>query len=245
MDPKLRFKFVDDLTVLELVMMAGLLTEYNFKAHVASDIGIDEQFIPATSLETQNNLNYIAQWTENNKMKINENKSNYMVFSRSETEMATRLTVRGHTIDRIEETKLVGVWITTWLDWEKNTKEICKKAYARMTMLTKLKYVGVPTYDLLDIYVLYIRSLLEYCSVVWHSTLTVEQSHQIENVQKICLKVILGDGYTDYESALIHCNLETLSKRRENRCLNFGLKTLLHPAYCDMFPVNPHVLEPN
>ena len=73
-DPKLRFKFLDDLTVLELVMMAGLLTEYNFKAHVASDIGIDEQYIPAASLETQKNLNYIAQWTENNKMKINENK---------------------------------------------------------------------------------------------------------------------------------------------------------------------------
>ena len=58
-DPKLRFKFVDDLTVLELVMMTGLLTEYNFKAHVASDIGIDEQYIPATSLVTQSNLNCI------------------------------------------------------------------------------------------------------------------------------------------------------------------------------------------
>ena len=160
-DPKLRFKFVDDLTVLELVMMTGLLTEYNFKAHVASDIGIDELFIPAASLETQSNLNNIAKWTENNKMKINENKSNYMVFSRSTTEMATRLTLCGQTIDRIEETKLVGVWVTTWLDWEKNTREICKRAYARMTMLTKLKYVGVPTYDLLDIYILYIRSLLE------------------------------------------------------------------------------------
>ena len=168
-----------------------------------------------------------------------------MVFSRSTTEMATRLTLCGQTIDRIEETKLVGVWVTTWLDWERNTREICKRAYARMTMLTKLKYVGVPTYDLLEIYILYIRSLLEYCSVVWHSTLTVEQSQQIENVQKLCLKVILGHAFTDYESALIHCNLETLYKRRENRCLNFGLKTLLNPTYCDMFPVNPNVLEPN
>ena len=133
-----RFKFVDDLTVLELVMMAGLLTQYNFKLHVASDIGIDEQYIPPTSLETQNTLNSIAQWTEQNKMKINETKSNYMVFSRSGTEMATRLTLNNQTIERIEETKLVGVWVTTWLDWEKNTREMCKRAYARMTMLTSL-----------------------------------------------------------------------------------------------------------
>jgi hypothetical protein len=76
-------------------------------------------------------------------MKLNETKTNYMVFSRSETEIATRMTVNSKTIDRIEEIKLVGVWLTTWLDWDKNTREICKKAYARMTMLTKLKYVGV------------------------------------------------------------------------------------------------------
>ena len=119
--------------------------------------------------------------------------------------MATRLTLNGQTIDRIEETKLVGVWVTTWLDWQKNTRELCKKAYARMTMLTKLKYVGVPTPDLIEIYILYVRSLLEYCSVVWHSTLTLEQSQEIENVQKICIKVIMGEAYTNYESGLTYC----------------------------------------
>ena len=65
--------------------------------------------------------------------------------------MATRLTLNGLTFDRIEETQLVGVWVTTWLDWNKNTREICKRAYARMTMLSKLTYVGVPTPDILEI----------------------------------------------------------------------------------------------
>ena len=125
-DPDLRFKFVDDLSFLELVMLAGLLTEYNFKQHVASDIGIEEQYVPAQSLKTQSDLDTIAKWTDENKMQLNTNKSNYMVFSRSEKEFATRLSINGETLNRIEETKLVGVWLTTWLDWEKNTKEICK-----------------------------------------------------------------------------------------------------------------------
>ena len=140
-DPDLRFKFVDDLSVLELVMLSGLLTEYNFKQHVASDIGIDELYVPASSLKTQSDLNSIADWTNKNNMQLNEEKSSYMVFSRSDTEFATRLSLNGKTLDRIEETKLVGVWLTTWLDWDKNTREICKKAYARMTMLTKLMYM--------------------------------------------------------------------------------------------------------
>ena len=66
----------------------------------------------------------------------------------------------------------------------------------------------------------------------------------VQNVLKLCLKVILWENYYHYDSALKLCNLEKLSKRREDRCLRFGLKTLLHPVYKDMFPVNPQVLSP-
>ena len=117
-------------------MLADLLSEYNFKQHVASDIGIDEMYVSASNLKTQENLNSISEWTTQNLMKLNEEKSNYMVFSRSETEVATRLSLNGNTLDRIEKIKLMGVWITTWLDWEKNTKEICKKVdYAYQTQV--------------------------------------------------------------------------------------------------------------
>ena len=118
-----------------------------------------------------------------------------------------------------------------------------KRAYARMTLLTKLKYVGTSTRDLIDVYTLYIRSILEYCSVVWHSTLTVQQSTDIERVQKLCLKVILGADYKGYEEALETCELEKLTERREARCLKFGLKSLLHPVHCNLFPVNPSILS--
>ena len=61
-------------------------------------------------------------------------------------------------------------------------------------MLTKLKYVGVNTEELINIYILYVRSLLEYCAVVWHSTLTVEQKNNLESVQKLCLNPISHRG---------------------------------------------------
>ena len=41
-----RFKYIDDLCVLQLILLSGLLMDYNFSQHVASDIGIDEQFLP-------------------------------------------------------------------------------------------------------------------------------------------------------------------------------------------------------
>ena len=149
----MRFKYVDDLSILELVLFGSLVIEYNFKDQVASDIGIHEQFVPESSLLTQAKLDWIADWTKDNKMKLNEQKSNYMVFSRSSSELATRLSLKSQTLNQIEEEKLLGLWVTTWLVWSKNTDEICKSAYARMTMITKLKYVGTPLHDLIDIYI--------------------------------------------------------------------------------------------
>ena len=52
-DPDMKFKFVDDLTILELVMMGGIVSEYEFELHVASDIGINEKYVAADNLTTQ------------------------------------------------------------------------------------------------------------------------------------------------------------------------------------------------
>ena len=36
---------------------------YNFKKHVASDVGVDQLYIPASSYETQKHLDFISKWT--------------------------------------------------------------------------------------------------------------------------------------------------------------------------------------
>ena len=131
--------------------------------------------------------------------------------------------------------------MTTWLNWNRNTSEICRKASVKLTMITKLKYAGVGMEDLINIYILYIRSTLEYCLVLWHSTLTVEQTQSIERVQKTSLKIILGPEYINYSNALEECGLQPLSERRDARCLQFGLNCLVHPVHQRKFPVNPQL----
>ena len=176
-------------------------------------------------------------------MKLNQAKCNYMVFSRSKSQFATRLKIDDKAIDRVSVSKLLGIWISDDMSWSRNTQEICKKAYSRLGMLTKLKYVGVPIEDLLDIYILFIRSVTEYCAVVFHSSLTLQQSEKIEKIQKTSLKVILGDMYVSYSAALEMCGLETLSDRRQERCLSFSLKSIKHTKNRRLFPLNPSTSE--
>ena len=237
--PEDRFKYIDDLSILQLVCLSGLLSEYNFFQHVASDVGVDQEYLPATNYSTQQSLDYISDWTSANLMKLNEAKCSYMVFSRSKTKFATRLTLNNQTLDRISVTKLLGIWISEDLSWS----EICQKAYSRLSIITKLKYVGVGFEDLLDIYILFIRSVTEYCAVAFHSSLTGQQSDKLEKIQKTCLKVILGEMYISYSAALEMCGLKTLSERRDKRCLDFSLKCIKHTKNSRIFPKNPSTSE--
>ena len=159
-----------------------------------------------------------------------------MIFSRSKEPFFTRLTINNCKLDQIPATKLLGVWITEDLSWQKNTQEICRKAYARLSMLTKLKYVGVSTEDLIDIYILYIRSLTEYCATAFHSSLTLEQSTDLERSHKTCLRVILGGNYVSYTAALEMTGQASLIERREKRCLEFALRCIKHPINKKIFP---------
>ena len=111
-------------------------------------------------------------------------------------------------------------------------------------MLSKLRYVGVSTEDLLEIYTLFIRSRAEYLSVVWHSSLTAQQTNKIENIQKTSLKIILGDNFIDYPAALEMTALEELSIRRQKRCLAFAKNSLKYPVGQALFPRN-HSHEQN
>ena len=62
--PDKKFKFVDDLSLLEKLNLILLgLCSYNFKNHVASDIGINQKYLPSEYIQSQQNLNEIEEWT--------------------------------------------------------------------------------------------------------------------------------------------------------------------------------------
>jgi len=138
----------------------------------------------------------------------------------------------------VTETKLLGVHITNDLKWHKNTEEIVKKANKRMLLLRKASKFTSQISDLTTIYKIFIRSILENSCVVWHSSLSEQDSNDIERVQKAVCKMILKEYYENYEKALKILRLEKLKDRRENLCLNFAKKCLRNRKVNSMFPLN-------
>ena len=109
-----------------------------------------------------------------------------------------------------------------------------------MIILKKLYKFSVPVEELMNIYCLYIRSVAEQSSVVWSSSLTVGQHYDLERVQKVALRIILGDDYSSYENSLELTGLEKLQARRSALSLNFAKKCTKNERASDMFPLKPN-----
>ena len=172
-------------------------------------------------------------------MKLNIDKTKVMIFNTSNNyQFMTRLTISGRTIETISETELLGVKISSDFSWRSNTKSRVTRAYRRIILIQKLFQFNVPQSDLIIVYKLFIRSILEQSCVVWHSSITIEEENDIERVQKVCLKIILKGRYESYSQALETTDLTTLSQRRKKLCLNFARKCVENEKTQHMFPLN-------
>ena len=186
-------------------------------------------------------MDKIQQWTQHNKMKLNGKKTKLMVINFTRNyQFSSRIYLENELIEIIEETKLLGCVLSSDLKFHKNTELMTKKAFSRMTLLQKLYSFNVPKEDLVNIYVLYIRSLVEQNVAVWNHTITQEETEDIERVQKVAVKMILKENYTNYNDAMNLLGLENLESRRSSLCLKFAKTCLKNEKTAKMFPLNPY-----
>ena len=135
-DPQYRFKFVDDLTILEKVnlLLVGLAS-HNCHSSVPSDVPVHNQVIPAQHLKSQEYLHRIKEWTDQQKMVLNEKKTKIMLFNFTDNyKFTTRLALDENNLEIVKQVKLLGVIITDNLKWKENTEYLVKKS-----ILSKLK----------------------------------------------------------------------------------------------------------
>ena len=197
-------------------------------------------------MKSQEWLDNINNWTKNQKMLINGKKTKTMIFNYTDKyQFTTRLQLNDKTVEVIKSTKLLGTIIQDDLKWDKNTANIVSKANSRMELLRKVASFGTSIGDLKDVYILFIRSLLEQSATVWHSSLTAEDSGDLERVQKSAMRVILGEKYCEYKNALYILDLDTLQDRRKQLCLTFAQKCLRNKKTQQMFPLNTNTHSMN
>ena len=161
-------------------------------------------------------------------MIINKNKTKVISFNKSRKwDFPPELKfIDGTPIQHVPQTKLVGVIISETLSWQANTEYICNKARKKLWLLRRMVKLDLDTYLLFDAYTKEVRSILELAVLVWHSSLIRKQSLDIERVQRVAFKIILGPLYISYKQACEYLCTQTLEERRMKLCLKFAKKHL-------------------
>ena len=214
------------------------------KCSVPTNIPAHNQFIPREHLKTQKYVEDIDKWTESNKMKLNEKKTKNLIFNfTKDHQFSAEIRLKDENLEVINKTKLLGAIIQSDLKWHENTKLIVRKANKKMIMLHKFSKFTNNKSHLIHIFKSQVRGVLEYCSTVWHSSLTKADSDDIERVQKAAVRLILGEKYQGYKDALQKMNLESLRERRVKMALNFAKKSLKLENFSKLFPLN-HTKHP-
>ena len=153
-------------------------------------------------------------------MKLNVKKTKVFIvsFLKNHPSPQPRL-INNQPLEVVHTIKFLGVYLSSNLKWTTHIGHICPKASKRLYALRLLKRNGVQSRDLRLVYCSFIRPVVEYACPVWHSSLPLFLSDQVEHIQRRAVKIICP--YLSYSESLEELELPTLVERRESLCRSF------------------------
>ena len=108
----------------------------------------------------QSSLNSLIDWCDHLKIKINPNKTQYMIFKNpSKKESELNLKIKGAPIGETESLKFLGITLTPHLIWSDHYNTLVKKANSRLFQLWRLSNLNNNEESLLLVYKTWIRPL--------------------------------------------------------------------------------------
>ena len=231
-------KFMDDATIQEAVDLSSSLATKLDRSGPLPWWESSGKLLPNSNTLLHSEIKAVKTTSDEREMVLNSDKTKLMIINFTKNhQFQSLLTIPGsqNTIELTFETKLLGYWLTVDMKPEKHVEHILKIAYGRLWAISRLKAANVSEQDILHFFNVKIRSVLEYSAPVFSSMLTHENTTDIERVQKIALKVILSDRYSDYDQACSCLSTKSLQLRRIDLSLNFALKCLKSTSHNHMF----------
>ena len=123
-----------------------------------------------TSLFTNSELLKISNWFKLNKLSLNINKTNYIYFHSSthchKDNLDLKLITDNVQINRVNNTKFLGVIVNSTLTWHVHIKIICGKISKSIGIITKIS-CNLPNTTLTILYHALVQRYLEYCDIIW------------------------------------------------------------------------------
>ena len=134
--------------------------------------------------ELNEELSEIVRWLKINKLTLNVNKTQCMLFSNKKCSTNLNIKIEGTTIAQVNKAKFVGVMIDDKLKWKDHILYISNKISKEIGVIIKARVLG--TNSLLSLYYSLVYPYFTYCGQIWGATYL----YNIEIVSKLQKKII-------------------------------------------------------
>jgi hypothetical protein len=176
-------------------------------------------------LALQNDLNNIVNWLISIGLHFNIEKCKSMTFSRSHSIIKYSYQISGSSLVSVNTNKDLGIILTPTLNFNPHIESICCKALKVLGFIKRISVKFKLAAPLKTIYCSFVRSILEYSSVLWDPH-TASSSFEIERVQRCFLSFAayvlkIEHPQHDYSNVLNYLSLSSLADRRVAANLNF------------------------
>jgi hypothetical protein len=180
----------------------------------------------------QKAVNKIVQHAKKWGLKINANKTKYMLIANNHNkpsyEYSSNLTleINNQNLEKVRHAKLLGIQLDTGLTFEYHFEELLKKGYSKLNLLKILssKHYGIKTSSLLTVYKLTVQSIIQY-SMLAYQVARKKTKTKLQVLQNKALKIILKVNRRT-STKLIHAiaEIETIEQRMTNLAKSYITK---------------------
>ena len=108
--------------------------------------------------QVNNELSKLYTWFAINKLSLNVDKTNYMLFTNRSVESILDVNINNVTIDRVYIAKFLGVFIDHKLSWKEHISKLCSKLSKCVALIYKASHVLSSN----ALYILYCTLFLPY-----------------------------------------------------------------------------------
>lgn len=160
-------------------------------------------------------------------MKLNVKKCNSISISRRLNTPNTTVLLGGQPVQKCERIRDLGVLVDSKVTFIDHYNTIINKANKMLGFIKRFSYNFHDPYTIKTLYISYVRSILEYCCIVW-SPFSDNHVSRIESVQKQFLLFALrklgwrcGQPLPPYEARCKLLDIQTLKERRKFAMISF------------------------
>ena len=139
----------------------------------------------------------LTEWFKANKLSLNVNKTNYMIFNSpaGTKEMERPLKIGNDKIERVTETKFLGIQLDENLNWHKQLQQISNKLSSGLYALNSSKHFLAKEH-LVKLYNTLINPHLNYGVILWGASGTTKLK-KIKVMQNKAMRAITSSKYNE------------------------------------------------